>query len=291
MKDGEAVIRRDERIAGKLGPVRGWLRPTGSRPRDRRRRRCGLVLEGLALGLSHRRACAVVGVPQSAWWRWRAPGGVEAVELVECIGRAYELGTQHLEDLALARVQSGDHRSDRLLEFLLASRRPERYSSKRDVRVHVEVTERKVLVLAAGQAEALEAEARAVELVGTSRPASDATPGPAESEGGPNTGARARTDPRPGARSPGVSNSSTHSLEEIRDSLARAAEELPLGEIPIPSVLTPRSEATAGGASASVARDSTVLQPPPAVPPHTMPESDLEEAISRASAPIILDLI
>ena len=152
----------DVAAARALTAVGGWMRPTGSRARDRRRRRLAGVLEGVARGFSFRAACSAAGVNYSSWCRWKASGPESAV-LEEAVARAYELGTQHLEELALARIESGDHRADRLLEFVLASRRPEKYSTKRDVRVRVEVIERKVLILPAGQAEALAMEARAID--------------------------------------------------------------------------------------------------------------------------------
>lgn len=222
-------------LPGRLGPVGGWLRPVGSRARDRRRRRLGAVCEGLALGLSFRRACSAAGVRYSSWCRWRATGP-DRTDLGDAIDRAYELGTQHLEDLALARVTSGDHRSDRLLEFLLASRRPERYSAKRDVRVRVEVLERKLLVLPVEAVEVLAVEARVVELLGA--PAGDdqgdgdereLASGPASASGpaGASIGPRARADPRPRARSPEVLNSSTHSLRENLEQIDAADIHLP----------------------------------------------------------------
>jgi len=123
-------------------------------------------------------------------------------------------------------VSSGDHRSDRLLEFLLASRRPERYSAKRDVRVSVEVLERKLLVLPVDAVEVLAVEARVVEVLGVAvtgggEPAGASAIGQAagqaigQAAGGASIGPRARADPRPRARSPEVLNSSTHSLREI----------------------------------------------------------------------------
>ena len=153
-----------ETLIRPLRALQAWFVPADARARDRRQRIAGRVLDGIAEGLSIHRACAAArGARYSTFMGWKGSEDSWGELLRDAYEEAYELGTQHLEDLALDRVESGDPRADRLLELLLKARRPHVYSEKRDVRIAGTIEERKVLVLPAEEAEVLAVEeARAV---------------------------------------------------------------------------------------------------------------------------------
>ena len=103
-------------------------RPDGTdcTPRQRRhqrrsREREQAFCQALAAGKSVAAAAAAAGVARRSVYAWREGDATFAAAWDE----AWEIGTDKLEDLALAGAEAG---SERLLLALLKARRPQRYT-------------------------------------------------------------------------------------------------------------------------------------------------------------------
>lgn len=88
---------------------------------DRKR----IYLEGIRAGLDYSESSALAGVDRSTSYRWR-----QDPEFAALVEQAKEVSIDNLEREAHRRAMKG---SDRLLEFLLVNRAPEKYQSTRKV--------------------------------------------------------------------------------------------------------------------------------------------------------------
>ena len=88
---------------------------------DRKR----IYLEGIRAGLDYSDASALAGVDRSTSYRWR-----QDPEFAALVEQAKEVSIDNLEREAHRRAMRG---SDRLLEFLLVNRAPEKYQRVQNI--------------------------------------------------------------------------------------------------------------------------------------------------------------
>ena len=93
-------------------------------PSDGQRRK---FMTAISLGASNSSAAVAAGVPRKTFMRWIE----QDPELQEEFEASFEGATDMLEDIAWNRAGDPTRRSDHLIQFLLAARRPWRYGQQR----------------------------------------------------------------------------------------------------------------------------------------------------------------